>query len=77
MLQGEFKTKDLYEAAFLYASGVKLTGLESDGKQMLFVFIGGEANQTSDDYWSKSGMVVAKDYADAIRSLKDRLFARG
>lgn len=71
-----YKTKDLYEAAFLYASGVKLTGLESDGRQMLFIFLGGEASQLSDSYWSKSGTVVAKDYADAIRSLKDRLFAR-
>lgn len=76
MLQGEFKTKDLYEAAFLYASGIKLVGLESDGRQMLFLFLGGEVDQLSDSYWSKSGMVVAKDYADAIRSLKDRLFAR-
>ncbi len=71
-----YKTKDLYEAAFLYASGVKLTGLENDGKQMLFVFLGGEVNQLSDTYWSKSGQIVAKDYADGIRSLKDRLFAR-
>lgn len=71
-----YKTKDLYEAAFLYASGITLKGLESDGKQMLFVFLGGEMSQLSDSYWSKSGVVVAKDYADAIRSLKDRLFAR-
>ncbi len=71
-----FKTKDLYEAAFLYASGIKLSGLESDGRQMLFVFIGDEVSKLSDSYWSKSGTIVAKDYADAIRSLKDRLFAR-
>jgi len=68
----------LYEAALLYAIGVRLTGLEGEPRQLWFVFERREDTQRlADSYWAGEVKVVAKRYADAIRSLKDRLFARG
>jgi hypothetical protein len=73
---GEFKTSDLYEAAFLYAQGCNLVGLEGS-QQKWFVFEGKErCEQLSTAFWSKKGEVNAKNYADSIRTLKDRLFAQ-
>ena len=72
-----YKTKDLYEAALLYAAGIGLMGLDGEGKQMWFVFGDREESERlANSYWSRLAEVNAKDYADAIRSLKDRLFAR-
>ena len=34
------------------------------------------AEDLSNQYWQKEAQVNAKDYAEAIRSLKDRLYAR-
>lgn len=72
-----FRTSDLYEAAFLYAHDQKLVGLEGE-RQKWFVFEGQmECESLSSDYWSKRAVINAKDFADSIRTLKDRLFARG
>ncbi|MCD6568550.1 hypothetical protein J7K70_00130 [bacterium] len=72
-----YLTKDLYEASFLYANYLKLVGLEKEGKFFYFVFENKEkAENLSNKYWAKEGKVIAKEYAEAIRSLKDRLYAR-
>lgn len=74
----ELQTKDLYEAAFLFAQGQKLIRLEKDGSIYWFVF--GNDNFTAEQlrnlYWSGEGLVSGRSYAEAIRSLKDRLFAQ-
>lgn len=74
----EFKSTDLYESAFLYASGAKLLRLEGQGSQKWFVFEQKEQCEgLINIYWSREATVVAKDFAEGIRSLKDLLFARG
>lgn len=74
----ELYTKDLYEAAFLFAQGQKLIRLERD--QSIYWFVFGNDNYTGDQlrnlYWSGEGLVSGRSYADAIRTLKDRLFAQ-
>lgn len=73
-----YKTKDLYEAALLFASGVKLVGLVGEARQSFFVFEEeAKCQKLSDAYWAGEAKVVARYYSEAIRSLKDRLFARG
>lgn len=71
-----YKTKDIYEASALVTSDIKLLRLEKESNFFWFVF---ENLQKSEDissqYWNNELMVLAKDYSDAIRSLKDRLFA--
>lgn len=73
----EFKSTDLYESSFLYASGQNLLRLEGESQQRWFVFDNREqCERLSNTYWSKKAVVNAKEYADSIRTLKDRLFAR-
>ena len=71
----QFKTKDLYIASYLYAVGVKFVGLAREGRVCRFVFedfVSAERGQQ--DFLSKDGVVVAKDYVDALRTLKDLIF---
>lgn len=72
----KYRTKDIYEASALVASSVTLLKLEADSGFYWFVFEDHDSCRTiSDNYWSNQLSVFAKDYADAIRSLKDRIFA--
>ena len=72
-----YLTKDLYEGAFLYANRLRLLELQQEGKFYYFVFEDKEkAKSLSDKYWQREGKVIPKDYAESIRSLKDRLYAR-
>lgn len=76
IMETEFRTKDLYESAYLYSQGQELVRLEKDGHNYWFVFADKEAcSRLSNEYWS--GKSSAKAYADAIRTLKDRIFAQG
>ena len=72
----DYKTKDLYEAALLYADGAKLVDVEGEGKSCWFVFENrSECERISRLYWAGEAEVKAKAYSDALRTLKDRLFA--
>lgn len=71
-----YKTKDMYEAAALIAAGSNLIDLEPENGHYLFIFLGSDSCRTaSDSYWNEELQVPAKALTDAIRSLKDRLFA--
>ena len=72
----QFRTKDIYEASALVAANLPIIGLEADSGFYWFVFESATAcRKLSNSYWSNQLTVLAKDYADAIRSLKDRIFA--
>lgn len=72
-----YKVKDLYEAAFLYATGVTLLGLEKAEREFYFIFTPlKEAEIQRDLYWSKQGSIAPKTYSEAIRSLKDYIFSK-
>ena len=75
-MENIYKTKDLSEAAYLYASHQKLIGLEEDAcGRCWFIFENGVlCRPLVNSYWRKEAMVNAKDFADAFRSLKDRIF---
>ena len=74
--KNEFSTKDLHEAAYLYATGYKLLRLDKEKTYYWLVFEDTEAcNRAIEKFWRKEGLIDAKTYADAIRSLKDRLFS--
>lgn len=71
-----YSTKDLYEAGFLYAAGKELIDLAREGNQAWFIFadpVG--CKQLTRLFWAKKGSVAPKVYAEAVRSLKDYLFA--
>ncbi len=72
-----YSTKDLYEAATLYTLNITFLGLERDGQICWFNFANDElCKKTADAFWSRKVKVDAKSYAEAIRTLKDRIFAR-
>lgn len=73
----EYLTKDLYEAALLQTHNLKLLKLVKEDNYYWFAFEDKtKAEQLSAQFWRKEVKVNAKAYAEAIRSLKDRIFAR-
>jgi hypothetical protein len=77
MNMDNYRTKDLYEAAFLYASGKRLIQSQNGSGKIWFVF-GDEPScrALSDSFWRKEASVNAKEFADSIRTLKDLIFNR-
>ena len=73
-----YYVKDLYEACYLYLTGIPLKGLLKDSTRFYFVFSEkSTCIQLRDKYWAYETAVDAKKYADAIKSLKDRIFSEG
>lgn len=76
--QDEYRTKDLGEAAALFCSeSAKLLRLAKERDFFWFVFSNRQFCQDiANQYWFGELLVNAKTYQDALRSLKDRLFAQ-
>ena len=77
-METKYKTHDLYEAAYLVAKGLKLRELERSpsSSRCFFVFTNPtECKKIVVEFWNKQGLVIPKAYAEAIRNLKDRIFA--
>lgn len=77
-MENEYKTRDLYEAAYLTAKGLNLKRLERSvsSSRCYFIFDNPpECKTTVTAFWNKQGIIDPKTYAEAIRNLKDRLFA--
>ena len=74
-INGTYRTKDLSEAAFLYASQARLIKSDSENGKIWFVFDDkGSCEQLSNSFWRKEAVVNAKEFADAFRTLKDIIF---
>jgi len=74
-MKDSYPTKDLSEASFLYASGQKLVELKNDNGRVWFVFSDGSTcEKLSNSYWQKEAVVNAKEFSDALRTLKDIIF---
>jgi hypothetical protein len=72
-----YRTKDLAEAAFLYASRKKLIKLENEEGKFWFVFQGlVSCEKLANSFWRKEARVNAKEFSDALRTLKDLIFNR-
>lgn len=70
-------TKDLSEASALLCKSAKLIRLEQEHNFYWFVFQNKDfCEQLSNSYWIGELQVSAKVYADSLKSLKDRLFAK-
>lgn len=71
-----FETRDLYCAAFVYSSGGKFQGIRREGRICWFCFEDKAlCEQLQRKYFDKTGSVIGKEFADAIRTLKDLVFA--
>lgn len=76
-MKNRYTTKDLYEAALIYAKGEQFGGIEPNGSHYLFVFRNKkDCEVMAGSYWQGKCLVNAKAYSDAIRTLKDLIFSR-
>lgn len=73
-----YKTRDMFEAALIYAKhSDKFVELEPEGRDYLFVFSDKDVcEKLSKEYYSKKAEVNAKDYSDALRTIKDFIFSK-
>jgi len=75
--QDVYYTKDLHEASALICAGAKIVRLQPDTSFVWFVLENKSlCERLSNDYWAGTLQLPAKSYADSLRNLKDRLFAR-
>lgn len=72
-----YKTKDIFEASWIYSQNIKLIRLEPDGKYYWFIF---EDKQTSEklsfDYWSQKADGNIKQFVNSLKTLKDMVFSQ-
>lgn len=71
MDETNYKTSDLYYAAFLRVAGVKFIETTRDGPRTIFVFESAEGiRDLKREYFNRTAKVGALDYADQVRSMK-------
>lgn len=76
-MENYYRTKDLSEASLLYASGKKFIQLEENNGRFYFIFEDeSSCEELSNSFWRKEAVVNAKEFSDAIRTLKDLIFNR-
>ncbi len=77
MEQDVYPTRDVYEASLLYANRLKLIDVSRVDSVCWFVFQGKDkAAELSRKFWSREAKVDAKAYAEAVKTLKDLIFAK-
>lgn len=69
---GEFRTPDLYYAAYLQTAGVGLLRTDREGSRVYFIFDTslGNMEELKQAWINNTGKVAAQPYAFSIRSLK-------
>jgi len=72
-----YTSSDLGCSAALVACGYALLDLDrSNPRRIVFIFKGSiELSQTEQDFWGGSLLVPARQYFDAIKLLKSRIYA--
>lgn len=72
-----YRVKDLYLAAYLYSQKVELVDVERSDAVCWFLFKDLlKCEQLAKEYWTSKGSVIAKEYTDALRTLKDLIFSK-
>ena len=77
MDRNHFRSKDLSESSFLFASGLRLIKTDNENGTIWFVFENKDkCERLSLDFWSKQANVNAMAYVDALRTLKALIFRK-
>lgn len=72
-----YSTKDLAEASFLIASGIKLTQIKDEDGRFWFVFADKSTCQRlADSFWRGEATINAQALCSAMRTLKDVIFRK-
>lgn len=73
----QYKTKDIYEAAWIYSQEVKLLRIEPDGRYFWFVFDDEKScNSLSPLYWTQKASGNIKQFVNSFKTLKDLIFSQ-
>ena len=76
-MESYYRTKDLSEAAYLYATHKKIAKCEVDNKRVCFVFEDKPSCEIlAKSLWRKEATVNVRDFVDSLRTLKDILHNR-
>ena len=75
-----YLTKDIHEAAWLLQNRLELRQLiaqQNNSSVYYFCFENREdSEKLANEFWNKKATGNIKEYAESLRTLKDRLFAR-
>lgn len=67
----DYRTSDLYLAAYLKAAGLGFEGSQRVSGRVYFIFeFTSDIRDMKNNYFSREGEVPALDYADELRALK-------
>lgn len=76
MTREQFETQSIYQAAFCLCVGLKLSGMDrTKGSKVTFVFEGVDVQKKALGFYG-GVKVVAQEYSDKFRTLKDAIFQR-
>lgn len=70
---GNYRTSDLYYAAYLKVAGVDFVGTSRDGGRVYFLFAEGgpvSIRELKQQYYNRSSKVAALTFVDEIRVMK-------
>lgn len=69
-----FKTRDLYEAAYLFAKGTRLLSVEGSSFQFFFIFEDSHSCESLlESYYTRRAQIDALTLSEAHMSLKQQL----
>jgi hypothetical protein len=72
-----YRIKDMYLAAFIFSQGVELKGVERFGHICWFIFSDkSSCERLTNLYLTDKAQAKIKSFVEAIRSLKDIIFAQ-
>jgi hypothetical protein len=73
----EYKTKDIFEASWIYSQGIPLLRLDPDSRYFWFVFADLKKCQPmSSAYWGNTAEGKIKRFVDSLKTLKDLVFSQ-
>lgn len=77
-MKNYYRVKDLYLASFLYASQKELVEVKRENRICWFIFADhASCEALATQYWAYKAVSDVKQYVDAIRTLKDLIYAQG
>jgi len=72
----QYRTSDLYYAAFLKVAGVRFVEAQREGGRVYFIFVHQEGlRDLKNQYYSRTAKVPALTYADEIKTMKTLTYA--
>lgn len=77
MTKDRYKTKDIFEGAWIYSQNIKFLGLEEDGKYFWFTFDELDTcTNLSGAYWSQKAEGNVKHFVNSYKTLKDLIYSK-